>query len=105
MNNGQVRCSGSLGNDVTIKNRAIVLRKLNLPEILLQKLKGSGTEMRVREIIDHPCLPNSAIERIDFNTAAAGDTVVIWPLDSVFEKVEIKADDLSLSQPPKAMAA
>tara|TARA_B100000929_G_scaffold214052_1_gene171005 strand:+ start:1820 stop:3334 length:1515 start_codon:yes stop_codon:yes gene_type:complete len=105
VNNGQVRCSGSLGNDVTIKNRAIVLRKLNLPEILLQKLKGSGTEMRVREIIDHPCLPNSAIERIDFNTAAAGDTVVIWPLDSVFEKVEIKADDLSLSQPPKAMAA
>lgn len=105
VNNGQVRCSGNLGNDVTIKNRAIVLRKLNLPEILLHKLKGSGTEMRVREIIDHPCLPNSAIERIDFNTAAAGDTVVIWPLDSVFEKVEIKADDLSLSLPPKAMAA
>lgn len=105
VNNGQVRCSGDLGNDVTIKNRAIVLRKLNLPEILLQKLKASGTQMRVREIIDHPCLPNSAIERIDFNAAAAGDTVVIWPLDSVFEKVEIMADDLAMSLPLKKIAA
>ena len=61
--------------------------------------------MRVREIIDHPCLPNSAIERIDFNTAAAGDTVVIWPLDSVFEKVEIMADDLAMSPPLKKIAA
>ena len=86
-NSGRLLCEGYLGNGVSIKNTAIVMRSLNLPETTLIALKQKATSMKMKDVVDHPCLPDSLIERMDLNPSSSGDTIVLWPVASSQENV------------------
>ena len=86
----EVRCEGYLGQQVSIKNKAVVIRKVSLPRTVIMGLAKTGNTMSISDIVSHPCIPDSRVQRVDITQASAGETIVLWPETDMHEIVSIQ---------------
>lgn len=85
----KVGCNANLGHNITVNDKSITIRKLNLPEAILINMQENGSKMTVKQIVDHPYLPDFAISSIDCNESRKGKTIVIWQAEDYLDIVDI----------------
>jgi len=90
INSNKVGCNASLGHNITVNDKSITIRKLNLPQAVLINMQENGAKMTVKQIVDHPYLPDFPISKIDCNESKKGRTIVNWQTADYLDIVDIK---------------